>query len=763
MKFNQIVNSFSSGELTRLLKGRTDLEEFYKGVEDMTNFLPLKQGGAAFRPGSIAVNIPDIEDFHSVFEFTPKDGLPLLVCCDTIAVDQIKVYDARDGFELTVTKPDYIWNTRPSFADSTTANANASRTKLSAVQSGDVMVIFEATGALAPVVVMRISDTEVIVDSMLRPSINNAATGQPYLASPAYTQLRFPYKDTNINPGIKLKPSATSGAAITITAENASAAAINFFEGDVVGMWVKITTGTTTGAALITAKTSASQVTAFVSNNFGGTTASSNWEVSAWNPNDGYPTCGAFFEGRLLCAASPKYPDTIWCSLAGNIFQFMQRRLLQDASTDASGLGYYGSIKTTDPFSFIPASAEANAIQWMYPSDTLLVGSTKTEFSITGGSDESLSASAIFIKPISNHGSSKVQPIKAGSSILFVTYDGRQIREIPKRLVEYVSATELTAPAEDILDKAMEAAHETLPVHYQKLNNVITKLAWTESDSTLWALVTNSTSGLSALISLVYDRTTKTNAWSKHFLGHNEDLYIYNIISLPDQATQKISRLWIHSERGLEYIWHQNRHESMEEFYPFGDPILDDRCKQNVVHGLDYVCVPSTALVGNDLTLPSSYDKFIAFGGEAEVGVIADGNYLGLFEIQAGTKITIPDASNYSQFAIGFLYTGKIKTFPLEAGAQFGGSQGSPRRPHEIVFGLDRSRGGKYYATGPEGDRTSLDLLLSTEATAASLYSKEKRVQLNASPGDTQMIIEQNQPYPLTILWFARKGFTNDA
>mgnify|MGYP003632273697 CR=1 FL=1 len=52
MRVSPIVNSFSSGELSPRLMGRTDSDKYTSGAEVMENFLPLPHGGALRRGGT---------------------------------------------------------------------------------------------------------------------------------------------------------------------------------------------------------------------------------------------------------------------------------------------------------------------------------------------------------------------------------------------------------------------------------------------------------------------------------------------------------------------------------------------------------------------------------------------------------------------------------------------------------------------------------------------------------------------------------------
>jgi hypothetical protein len=796
MKFNSSQNDFSSGELSRYLRGRTNVEEFFKGAAEMTNFLPMKQGGASLRPGFA---IPDTSGFGTslsnpmvIVDFTPRDNENYIIALypTNVAADQIKIGRPPYMSAATITKSDYIWNTRTDFTSSSTAfdNTNGNRTDimdgLQILTQGDLLIVLDGTGTLAPIAIFRTAADTFVVDSYLSPAKLNSSTGVPYLKFPHsnYTFMRHAFTDTNIDTNLRLKPSATTGN-ITITAENASAAAKSYFTDDVVGMMVKITHSTTTGVAQITSKVSDSVVNATVVITMGGTTASSNWEVSAWNPRDGYPKAGAFFEGRLVLGGNTKYPDTVWLSKTGNIGHFMMKKLAQDASTDASGGGYFGAVNATDAYFFIPASQQTNAIQWMYSSDTLLIGTTSTEFSISGGSDSALSLTTTFVRALSSHGSSNVQPVKVGSSILFVSPDGKRIYEIPRKLSDYTSALEMTSMAEGIIDKAIDlvvdpADTDATPV-FKKMNRIY-KMVWQEGENVLWCLVKNKEHEYDGLISLTYDKTAKVSGWAKHYIAGGKSISSICCVANPGAySTGRTLRLYAFHKRrdafyySLEFMQTRNEQDVMW----MGIPSTSAESVSFMDGAYTYIG-PGIANVGSNTEITLLGKQTDVFAPTQQFAVMsydydfggATGSkealeYHGLFTPVAGV-ITIPNHSSTGKtYIIGALYDNKIETLPIEAGAQFGVAQGSPRRGHEIVVAVDRSFGGEY----SQKKRNEFFPLITVSSNddedvgVDNLYTGEVELSLNASPDDPQTVIKQTGPYPLTVLWMVTKGYTYDA
>ena len=56
MRLTPITNSFSSGELSPRLMGRTDSPKYASGCEVMENFIALPHGGAKRRGGTEFIN-----------------------------------------------------------------------------------------------------------------------------------------------------------------------------------------------------------------------------------------------------------------------------------------------------------------------------------------------------------------------------------------------------------------------------------------------------------------------------------------------------------------------------------------------------------------------------------------------------------------------------------------------------------------------------------------------------------------------------------
>lgn len=65
-KFNNLVNSFKSGEFSKKMAARTEVDEYNSSCERIVNMFPMKQGGVTRRGG--------LEYIHRIFEPNPLQG-----------------------------------------------------------------------------------------------------------------------------------------------------------------------------------------------------------------------------------------------------------------------------------------------------------------------------------------------------------------------------------------------------------------------------------------------------------------------------------------------------------------------------------------------------------------------------------------------------------------------------------------------------------------------------------------------------------------
>jgi hypothetical protein len=219
------------------------------------------------------------------------------------------------------------------------------------------------------------------------------------------------------------------------------------------------------------------------------TTDDFTWTIGAalgapFNSSGNYPSCGAFWQGRLVVAATVNEPQMVWGSYVGNyntwqtwLMELGQAAAPADFAAGAtltggtsgatslvvtkitallyvvktlSGNYRYGETITdgtntapavagypnvtpatgpSDPWSFRIASEKAQTIRWLVAGSDLLVGASGGEFIFTGG-DGAFYAENFQIKQQGSQGSANLQAQPFGSRCLFVPKLGSQLREL---------------------------------------------------------------------------------------------------------------------------------------------------------------------------------------------------------------------------------------------------------------------------------------------------------------------------------------------
>lgn len=429
-KFNRIQNNFLAGEISPKSFGRTDIREYQEGLEELTNFIVQKQGGATKRPGAQFVKDnfagTDIADGSRLFEFifSRTESYILVIQPD----DNIpKIFNTTQLIESEVSKPSTGF-----FVLTWDGYTEDELKEVQFTQTGDVLVLSHPKHP--PQFISRTEENTFTVRDY-----NNPAT----LGTKTFTEL-FAYKDLNIT-STTLTTSATSGIGIGLT----SSAVI--FESDHVGSVWALTDSGTTGSFVITAVASGVLATITILETLpaaatGGVTT---WFEPAWSTIDGFPRSVTFFEQRIFYAGTETQPNTIWGSANGDVF-FLTN---EDSQLDTSS-----SVVNTDPFNFSIVSNEVNEFQWLIDGKNLSAGTRGREF-IISGPDTTLGLGPlnISVSPETSHGSAYTQAIRSENIIVFVQRSGQIVREfVFNRDENSFRASDLTFLSEHMSKKSLE-------------------------------------------------------------------------------------------------------------------------------------------------------------------------------------------------------------------------------------------------------------------------------------------------------------------
>lgn len=214
--------------------------------------------------------------------------------------------------------------------------------------------------------------------------------------------------------------------------------------------------------------------------------ASNLWEIGAWNDVQGYPSVVTFFRQRLTFLGGNRG----WCSVVADFTNYADMN--------------FGEIVPDSAVTFLMLSDQDNTVVCASPADTLFVGTTGGEFIIGQQSiSDPFGPQNINVALQSQYGCRGVVPIRVQQYTLFVTKNGRTLRE---------SSFVFTAgPAGAQVSSDMVVLSEHLTA------GGIIAMAWAKNPFTTIFAVT----GTGNLISFTYSPEQSVRAWARHDLGNN--------------------------------------------------------------------------------------------------------------------------------------------------------------------------------------------------------------------------------------------------
>ena len=361
------VPSFTAGELSSRMQGRTDFQKYFSGCTRLENFVVLPHGPITRRPGTYYVSNVKTQTAKTrliPFEFSTTQTYVLEFGNQYIRFYKDNGQIESGGSPYEISSP-YL---------------TAELFDIKFAQSADVMYICHNNHAVRKL----------------------SRTGH---TSWTLSEVEFtdgPYLDANIS-STTMTPSATTGTGITITASSST------FVSTDVGRFISFSNG----YAKITAYGSGTSVTADVKDDFDNTTAVDDWKLGSWSTTTGFPSCVSFFEQRLVFAATTNNPQTLYFSKSGDYENFKSGTNADDAMV------------------YTIASNQVNVIKALKATRTLIVMTTGGEYAVSSGSaQDAITPTNINIRKQSNYGSAGVDALSIGNATIFLQRAKRKIREL---------------------------------------------------------------------------------------------------------------------------------------------------------------------------------------------------------------------------------------------------------------------------------------------------------------------------------------------
>jgi hypothetical protein len=232
-------------------------------------------------------------------------------------------------------------------------------------------------------------------------------------------------------------------------------------------------------------------------------------EDLVWTAANGYPGIAVFHQQRFLLASSLEFPQTVWGSAVNDFEQFARGTL------------------PADSFAYTLAEAEG-LLYWIVPAQQLLIGAENGPFRMSGDNDGPILASTPpSILTQGDYGTSEVEALLIGFSVLFVQRQGSKVREITFQpvLTSYL-------PAEDIsiLSGHLLADQRIVQVDYAQ-----------EPVPLLWLVRSDG-----VLLGLTYEKQQQIVAWHRHGLGGGGLVASDTTIPHP---TRNATQTWLVAQR----------------------------------------------------------------------------------------------------------------------------------------------------------------------------------------------------------------------
>ena len=386
------IPSFTAGEMSSSMQGRTDFAKYFSSASRIENFVVLPHGPITRRPGTYFVS--EVKTSSAKTRLIPF----------TFSTTQTYILEFGNQY-IRFYKDDGQITSGGSAYEISTPYTTAQLYDLKFAQSADVMYITHESHA-----VRKLSRTG-----------HTAWT----LSEVEFTD--GPYLDSNTTT-VTMTPSGTTGS-ITITA-----AAPTFVSSDVNRL-----INFNSGNAKITGFTSSTVVSATTQKDFANTNAITDWKLGAFSATTGYPSCVSFFEQRLVFAGTTQQPQTMFFSKSGDYENMTSGTNDDDAMIYTIASNQVNAIKSLKA---------TRTLICMTTGGEYAVSS--------GAAQDAITPTNINIRKQSNYGSAGVDALSIGNATIFLQRAKRKIRELAYNFdTDGYTAPDLTILADHISESGL--------------------------------------------------------------------------------------------------------------------------------------------------------------------------------------------------------------------------------------------------------------------------------------------------------------------
>ena len=807
-KVSKAFSSFTAGEISPRLFGRTDIAKYDTGAETVENFIVQPHGGLTRRPGTRFIAevkssanavrlIPfqfNVEQAY-ILEFGPSyfriytdggqvtdSGSAVEVATPFAAADLDGLKYAQVADIMYVVSPNHAPRkiTRTSNIAWTIAevaqkrgpmgDANITDTTLTcSAATGSITVTASASTFVSTDVGRLIKTQEGYIKitgftsaTVVTGTVQELEDGRSELL-PSYvaTTISFHEGDpdaTGLEHNDRIEDTASlfidegfkKGQTVTMAGSTSNNTSAGFLIVDVTDSVITFAPG-----ADLAAEAAGDTVTVA-----GKLIASDVFRLGAWSETTGYPRACTFYEQRLVMAGTSDQPQTLFFSQSDDFENF------------ESG------VEADDAMVYTIGSNEVNVIRFLASTRNMIVGTSGGEFVVRAGStDAAITPTNIQIKQQTGHGASDHTPVQAGNAVLFIQRAKRKIRELQYNFdVDGYVAPDITLISEQATESGI------IELAYQQ-----------EPDSVVWSVRTD---GL--LTTTTYKREEQVIGWARHVIG-GTDAVVERIATIPgdldEDQVYMVVRRTINgaTKRYIEFI----------RDFDFGTDVTNARF---VDSSLTFIGVTST--LNGDITNSATTviladasaftssgaikigTEIITYSGKSTNNLTgctrgvsgtaaahssgatvtqASISLSGLTHLEGQTVSVLGDGAVHPDVTVssaavtlnryvtkahvGLSYNSTLRTLRVDAGSSAGTSQGKIKRINELTVRLHKSVG---LQVGRDADNLDVVPFRSSATpmdTAIALFSGDKEIELNGNfDTDGQITIRQSQPLPMTIL-----------
>ena len=764
-------SSFSAGEITPLLEGRTGIEKYKEGLADLTNMIVMPTGGTKRRPGTEfigEVKSSAVKTRLIPFQFKTTDTYVLEFGNEIMRVfrndAQVLNATAKNITAATKASPGVLTSNSHGFSngDEIFITAISGMTELN---GRNYRVANTATNTFS---LTDLFGVAINTSSFTTYSSGGTAT--------EIFEIATPYPEAKL-PDVRFVQSADT---------------MYFCHPEY---------------AIRTLTRSDHNNWSFATPSIGGSPS------PALNTSGNYPSVVTFFEQRLVYGNTLANPQTMWFSKNADYNNF----------TVGTGAG--------DALIYTIASNTVDSIRYFSPTRVLTVGTTGGEYVVTATSDGPVTPTTTLIRKYSNYGTANVEPVQVADVTLFLQRGARKVREF--KFVGDVNQSGYAAPDMTILAEHISQGGITQFAYQQEPESIVWALrsdgtllgltyrreeevvGWhkhiiggefgpatvTVSDyaniavgSTITitkasgakVVFTSETAGASAPTDTVLgwrphsnNNTTADNIFTR--INAHPDFTVANpsaaVVTIQETlraptgyikvASNDATRLAVTSESQavVESIMSLPTDTGNDSVYLIVKRTIGGVTKR-------YVEVLKPFDFGSVTTAAFFVDCGLAYSGTSTTSLSGlyhlEGQTVSLLangathpeENVSGGGVTLDYSSTTA--AVGYAYNSEMRTMRIESGSEDGTSMGKPKRIHAVTLRLFETVGIEVGNSATEIDRIPFRDSSMLMDNGIPLFTGDKTIEFPGGFDADRIYVRQSQVLPMTVLAFYPRMNTFD-